>query len=428
MKKTLISIAAASLIVTSAMAADKGIDITTTGQAVIYYETESTNATDGAELFGSKSGVDKSVANVGLQLNLDADLKNGFTFGSQLTYLGTAGLEKNLVVGAKQDTTQSTTSETDSQIMMTKLFVAKKIENTTVKLGRQELPMSLAPFTYTEGWSVFKNTFDAVLAVNTDIPDTTLVGAYVSQGNSVAAGSFDTMSDFEAHTTVGDVYVTGAAYMLTVQNKSLPMTTITASYYDVAKLDTNASGSGANEGASIVWIDAKIADKSLPMGLTIGLQGGTLMTETSALDDTTAFGAKVDFKPMDALTLGLAYSSVDDGDVAMRNIAPGAQASPLYTQIAKNVDAISLDADTFLVKAAYNTGDYGTVIARATQTSAGDNNQYGAKNDYTDIEFLYIIKSGGVKYLASYMIKSWEDKVSGSDDNNVVRFWARYNF
>jgi hypothetical protein len=417
MKKTLISMATASLIVTSAMAADKGIDITTTGQAVIYYETESSNATDGNELFNKN---DNTKANVGIQLNLDADLKNGFTFGSQLTYLGTAGLEKNLVSSARQDTAQSTEDSTDSQIMMTKLFVAKKVDNTTVKLGRQEVPMSLSPFAYTEGWSTFKNTFDAILAVNTDIPNTTLVGAYVSKGNSLV-GTFDEMQDLSA----GGADVTGAAYMLTVQNKSLPMTTITATYYDIAQLETSTVN---YEGANVAWFDAKIADKSFPMGLTVGLQGGSLMTESSALNDTTAFGAKVDFKPMDALSVGAAFSSVNDGDVAMRNIAPGAQSAPLYTQIAKNVDAISSEGETVLLKASYNTGDYGTVTARGTYTNAGENNTYGSYNDFTDIEFLYVIKSGGVKYLASYMIKSWQDEVSGSDQNQIVRFWARYNF
>ena len=39
MTKTLISLATASLIATSAMAADKGVDFTTTGQAVVYYNT-----------------------------------------------------------------------------------------------------------------------------------------------------------------------------------------------------------------------------------------------------------------------------------------------------------------------------------------------------------------------------------------------------
>jgi len=39
MKKTLVSLAAVAALTTGAMAADKGIDIVTTGQAVVYYQT-----------------------------------------------------------------------------------------------------------------------------------------------------------------------------------------------------------------------------------------------------------------------------------------------------------------------------------------------------------------------------------------------------
>jgi len=188
MKKTLISLATASLIASTAMAADKGVDIVTTGQAVIYYETNDSGTNTLFDQVGTQ-------ANTGLQLNLDSDLKNGFTFGSQLTYLGTAGLEKNLVSAARQDSTQSLQSDTTSQIMLSQLNIAKKIGNSTLKIGRQELPLSLSPFAFSEGWTVFKNSFDAILAINSDIPNTTLVGAYVSKGNTVNGTGFNVMSD-----------------------------------------------------------------------------------------------------------------------------------------------------------------------------------------------------------------------------------------
>lgn len=256
------SIVAASLVATSAMAADKGIDITTTGQAVVYYQTAAGNGNGEADLFNDS----KSVGNVGLQLNLDADLKNNFTFGSQINYLGTSGLEKNLV----SDTMQDVNTKTDSNgiqddIYLSQLYVAKKMGNTNVKIGRQELPLSLSPFAYSEDWNVFKNTFDAVLAVNTDIPNTTLVGAYVSGGNYNKPAS--NMAKF------GDLLVTGndgskvavesTAYMATVQNKSIPMATVTATYYSVSNIRAAAT---ATVDADIVWGDVTITDKSLPMG------------------------------------------------------------------------------------------------------------------------------------------------------------------
>ncbi|EDZ63537.1 hypothetical protein SMGD1_1549 [Sulfurimonas gotlandica GD1] len=428
MKKTMVSLAAASLIVTSAMAADKGIDIVTTGQAVVYYETHQSNgtndnipATGDTKLFDQQS----SNANVGVQLNLDADLKNNFTFGSQLTYLGTMGLEKNLVGAVKQGGGVTTTSDARDQIALTKIFVAKKIGNTTVKLGRQELPKSLSPFAFSEGWNVFKNTFDAALLVNTDIPDTTVVGAYVGGGNS--STNIQNLTDLEGGA------VDGTAYMLTVANKSIPMTAITLTYYNLANVTAFTAG---ENGLAAYWADAKVAGKDLPMGLKIGLQGGMMSPEDSAWASTTALGAEVSLAPIDALTVALAYTSVDGDDnkaeMAIKNT--GGIKTPLYTQMVYNQDAIKVDANTFMVKGVYNTGDYGKIIAQYAGTTAGKSNAMNTGRDttgtdYGEFDLIYKIKASGVQYFAAYVNRSWSTANAATMDNdNIVRLWARLNF
>jgi hypothetical protein len=415
MTKTLISLATASLIASSAMAADKGVEFTTTGQAVVYYQTNDT-----VDLFSQ----DSSVANVGVQLNIGADLGNSFTFGSQLTYLGTAGLEKNLVANTAQVSaaTNPTGSGVDAlnattdQLMLTKIFIAKQIANTTVKIGRQELPKSLSPLAYTEDWNVFKNTFDAVLVVNSDIPDTTVVAAYVGRSTGHDLSS---VGDLTAVATIGNVPVGGTAYMLTAQNTSLPMTTVTASYYAMNKI-ANAN----SHSADAVWLDVKVADKSLPMGLKAGLQYGSIMPDLASVptaEDTTAFGVKIGAAPMDALKLCAAYSSVDAGAVAIRNVGT-TNRTPLYTQMLVNEEAISLDADTVMLSGAYSMGDAGTIILRGSQTSAGTTNLVG--NDFTDLELIYTVKAGGVDLLAGYI----NSEVDGSDAVNTLRVVARYAF
>ncbi len=433
MKKTMVSLAAASLIATTAMAADKGVDIVTTGQATIYYQTS--DAAGNGDLFDQAT----SSANVGVQLNLDADLKNGFSFGSQLTYLGTAGLEKNLVVGTRQGVTDvpsglAATDSTADDLALTKFFVAKKVGNTTVKIGRQELPKSLSPFAYSEGWNVYKNTFDAILAVNTDIPNTTLVGAYVSGGTN-SANDLANTSNLDVVTTAGATNIGGTAYMLTAQTTAVPMATITASYYSLAKVDGGTGTdlvAGADTGADIIWLDAKIAPKDLPMGLKLGLQGGSIMPDdlgAAKFSDTTAMGAKVGLSPVKALNVCLAYTYVSgekDGTkqlVAVKNTT-GVK-TPLYTQMVANQNAIALDAKTFMLKGAYSLGDAGTIIAQGTMTTAGARNLNGNGNDFTDLELIYKVKSGGVTYLAALLNTKLE---SADDATNIVRVWARYNF
>lgn len=457
MKKIIVSLTAASLIVASAAAADKGIDIVTTGQAAVYYQTATTNATGAADLFDKTD----SSANVGVQLNLDADLKNDFTFGSQITYLGTNGLEKNLVGGVMATTNGGASildqQNLDSVLALTQINVSKKIANTTVKLGRQELPMALSPLAFSEDWNVFKNTFEAGLVVNTDIPNTTLVGAYVGKSNNF--GDMSNFGNLSPSTTglaapMGDVRVDGTAYMITAQNKSIPMTTITASYYNVAQISVDANTTNAAtvadrvtglEGATAVWGDVAVADKSLPLGLALGLQAGQISPELGDLASTTAMGVKATIVPVSALTLTAAYTTVNGDDtkpqVAIRNFANtgGSTKTPLYTQMVANQAAIALDANTFMLKAAYSLGDYGTVIAQGTQTDAGKSNANlrsdGTGNDLTDLELLYVVKAAGVDYLAGYVHQMYDTQSTvaatastQADATDIVRIWARYNF
>ncbi|MCX6052710.1 MAG: hypothetical protein NTZ60_09385 [Campylobacterales bacterium] len=435
MKKIIVSLTAASLIVASAVAADKGIDIVTTGQAALYYQSGTTNATGTANLF------DKTVskANVGVQLNLDADLKNDFTFGSQLTYLGTTGLEKNLVGNTMQNVGGVTTNTNIAdEIALTQIYIAKKIANTTVKVGRQELPMALSPLAFSEDWNVFKNTFEAALVINTDIPNTTLVGAYVGKSNK--HGDLTNFTDMAAKTDASATTATiaGTAYMATAQNKSLPMTTITASFYDMAKVGQNLLGT-KDIGANAVWGDVAVADKSLPMGLSLGLQGGQINPNDSLFAKTSALGAKASIVPVSALTLTAAYTTVSGDDtklnVAVKNVGTGVK-TPLYTQMVANQDSIALDANTFMLKGAYSFGDYGTVIAQGSSTKAGKSNEMvrsnGNGNDFTDLELLYVVKAAGVDYLAGYIHQMYDTATVGSttqaDASDIVRVWARYNF
>ncbi|MFA6192246.1 MAG: hypothetical protein WC665_07820 [Sulfurimonas sp.] len=435
MKKIIVSLTAASLIVASAVAADKGIDIVTTGQTALYYQTVGTNATGAADLLDQKA----SKANVGVQLNLDADLKNDFTFGSQLTYLGTTGLEKNLVSNTMQNVGTATgNTSIAEEIALTQIYIAKKIANTTVKIGRQELPMALSPLAFSEDWNVFKNTFEAALVVNSDIPNTTLVGAYVGKSNQ--HGDLSSFANPVARTDASttNANVDGTAYMITAQNKSLPMSTITASYYSMAKIGNNIVA-GNDIGANAIWADVAVADKSLPMGLTLGLQAGQITPDSKlgavALTDTTAMGVKAAIKPVDALNLTAAFTSVSGDDtkvnVAVKNVGTGVK-TPLYTQMVLNQDAIALDANTFMLKGVYSFGTLGSVIAQGTSTTAGKsnlNNIAGKENDCTDLELLYTVKAAGVDYLAGFINQSFSEKTATNMDSlNAVRVWARYNF
>jgi hypothetical protein len=318
-------------------------------------------------------------------------LGNDFGLGYQETFLGTLGLEKNLVSATMQNA-----GEKINDHSMTKLYVTKKISNTTLKLGRQELPKSLSPFAFSEGWNVFKNTFDAAVAINSDVPDTTIVGAYVSRSNGHSnLGSFGDMAGGAA---------TKGAFMLTVANESAKGIPVTLSYYSLPSTDL-----------SVIWADVQ-AKQVGPVSM--GLQGGMIMNDASGADDTTGIGVKIGGKAGPA-NLTLAYSTVDDGGAAVQNVGTGVK-TPLYTQMVANQGHISKDNDTFMLKAAAPAGP-GKVVAQYAMTS--DNSD--ASNDYNELDLIYKFNALGTKMLVAYVM---QDDDAHDDPNNIIRFWTRYNF
>jgi hypothetical protein len=421
MKKIILSAAVAAMAFSgTAMAADKGIDIVTTGQAVLYYETGDRSVTADKGMFDK----DNSAASAGVQLNLDADLKNNFTFGSQITYLGASGLEKNLVSSEKQSTGGALTPGTTNELALTKMFIAKKIGNTTVKLGRQELPKSLSPLAFSEGWNVFKNTFDAAVVVNSDIPTVTLVGAYVSSGTGHTLG-----------TTADNLTAVNGAYMLTAQTSAIPMTTLTGSYYTLH----NVAAAG-NDAVTAYWIDAKIAPTDAPLGIKLGLQTGEIDPDVAGVKSTTGYGAILS-ADVDAISASIAYTSVNEGAVALRNVGTSVKTA-LFTQMIYNQNAIVQDADTVVANVSYNMGDMGTLGLAYGSTSAGNtNNLMGANNDYKELDVTYKLNAGGVSYFAAYVTRDLDRKgtvltgspinvstAQNSDSEDIIRLWARYNF
>ncbi len=74
--------------------------------------------------------------------------------------------------------------EVNDESWIGELWLAATMGKTTAKVGRMELDTPLA---FSEKWSVAPNTFEGAVVINQDIPDTTLVGAWVGKGNGVNA-------------------------------------------------------------------------------------------------------------------------------------------------------------------------------------------------------------------------------------------------
>jgi len=383
------------------------------GQAVLYYQT--------ADAFGAGSLFEQesSRANAGLQLNAVGKFDYGLSVGAQLTGLGTLGLQNSVV----SDIMQSADGNLNGGAI-TKLYAAWSNESTTLKIGRQELPKSLSPFAWSESWNVFKNTYEAGLLVNTSIPDTVLVGAWVTGANQNGLGFGANLNEFN------DVNGDDGIFMVTAQNKSIDGLTVTGSFYYAPSLLSNSAevdGQPSNidsDDTTILWGD--IAYKNANFPITVAVQGGQVSLGEDTID-TTAFGAKIGGS-FGMFGLTAAYSSVDEGTSGVFNV--GGVKTPLYTQMILNQGFIASNADTFLIKGTAKVLG-GKFIAQYGATTINDveNSDTGiiADVDYSEFDFIYKTKvwNDSTTLLAAYV---YQDVEAHEDGNNVLRFWARYNF
>jgi hypothetical protein len=371
------------------------------GQGVVYYQTRDTTDID---LFDK----DVSSAAVGLQLRaVNKDVVAGIGAGFELSGISHAGLYDDVVTGLVQSAGNGGNNDLSSSAALTQAYLTYGIGNTSIKVGRQQLPKALSPFAFSESWNVFKNTYSAALLVNTDITDTTLVYAFVHGANNIF-----NLGDFEK------VNESDGVHMLTVQNKSFEGLTLTGTYY-------YGAGQDNNDDTNIFWGDAKFAISDY----ALGLQGGYIDADVKKGDtNTIAFGAKAgaNFGMFDA---SAAYSYVGDKDMgaSVQNI--GGVKTPLYTQMILNQGVIARDSQYIKVAAGAKAlgGKFGVAYGMRL---AADSDVLDDHNPYElDVTYKTKVFSDTTTLFAGYVLTDADDdNVNGGDAQNLIRVWGRYNF
>ncbi|MFC2057578.1 hypothetical protein ACFLR6_01430, partial [Campylobacterota bacterium] len=368
-------------------------------QGVVYYQTMGAGTVD---LFDQEG----AAADAGIQLRAtNNDVISGIGAGFAVNGLSTLNLENSVVSDGMQGTGNLVAGNDVDDVTdggwISEAYLTYGFGNTSIKAGRQTLPKSLSPFAYSENWNVFENTFDSVLVVNTDIANTTIVGAWVYGGNFNSYGavaSANNMTDFNSLNNDDGVY------MLTIQNKSIADLTLTGSYY-------YAADAGLNDDMTILWGDA--AYNAGDFGVAI--QGGTV--EAGLPDDMTAFGAKLT-GAVSGINLMAAYSSVEDG--AMGQL--GGTTSALYTNTVSNElfnGAFEFNADKFVVAA--NTDVLGGNVSAAYAMADSD-----VTGDTDELNLVYSTNvTDSLALTAAYV---YVDQELATDELDVVRVIANYKF
>ncbi len=132
--------------------------------------------------------------------------------------------------------------------------------NTAIKVGRFAVPSSLSPLVATPGsyFGLKAATFEGVLVANTDVPDTTIWGAYLYNVVTHANSGWSGFNDATIANASGSSVVSKLNYVAAgLQNTSFADTTITlAGYYGIDDENYFVGGS----------IDKKWCDTDISVG------------------------------------------------------------------------------------------------------------------------------------------------------------------
>jgi len=399
------------------------------GDVKLYY---STNNIGNYDLFDKEN----STGQVAVDLAASADLSSGVVGKVGVVSLSTLGLENNLVsyVWAGQTT--------DTVWWANEAWLAKTFGKTTLKVGRQELDTPLA---FSEKWSIAANGFDAAIVLNQDISDTSLVAAWIGNGNGHGGGSVvnadgDTHSDYfrTYGSAIDDTLGTdaaGGAYTVGLVTTAIAMTIVQAWYYDICNI------------AQAYWLQADMTLEGDFNGLSIGAQYADIDPEDdlTTADDSTVWAVKLGYVMDNGLSVSAAYSSSGgDGAIDVANTATGLSASQtkLYTEAWWNYGYVGAPAtDAYNITATYNMQDIAEFGAFYTHTSYDHTAKnattvakiHGAEwnmNEDIDMDELTLGVNrsfGNLDTALVYIYTDADDQNSG-DGYSTVQVYLTYNF
>lgn len=419
MKFTKLSLVAALLAGTATFAID---NVKVSGDAKLYYTTSDANNVD---LFNKAGAAGQAAAS----LALSADLVENVSAGTKVTALSTLGLEGQLVNNVWEGT-----NGTNDSYIVNELWIAGTVGKTTGKIGRMELD---TPYVFSEKWSIVANTFEAAVVINQDIPDTTLVGAYVGGSNgqtvgkndsNTAVGIADVVQNVNNETTFDQFYK--GAYAIGAINNSFKPLTVQAWYFDAAT-DNNVSGTVHLHGVQAYWLQADLACQKIP-GLLAGVQytGETFQTDngTTRTDiKTNAWAAMLGYEMKDVATIKVAYSDIDKDHAAGANLGATGQ-SKLYTEAfwGGNFNKVT-QADTQSYKVSVESPVNGLFDLTASYTNA--NNKATANNDMTEIAVAVSKSYGPADITLAYINSDVKTATVGDDEtSNRVNAYLTLNF
>ncbi len=389
--------------------------------------------------------------------------RDGLALGGKLGY-ETAALN-GLSAGAmfyttnKIDSENGTASHNDKTLFdsqdkgytyLGQAYLNYKVGNTNIKVGRQELNTPLAG---SDDVRMLPNTFEAAVVTNTDVKDTTLVAAHVTQisygtfANAYAGGALALASGYGAgYTSFGNSYDNGhyhsmsqAALGTSVENKGV--TAAAAIYSGIPGLKLQLWDYYAHDILNAIYAEANYgwsySSGVAPYAAVQYIHEGNVGADFAGKVNSNFTAAKAGVKVGNLDVYGAVSHNSKDSDT--NNATHGGTISPwggmpAYTQAM--VTRHQFLADTTAYKAA---GSYNLKELTGTSTTAGiyyvafdigNANAYKIDQSWRASEsgFDIINDVQSVKGLQLRFRGNYQREFSPHDNRNEYRLIANYNF
>lgn len=409
MKLVKMSLAAAVMLGASAFAID---NVKVSGDAKLYYGTDNKDQAAGIsdDLFDQAN----SYADTALRLGVTADLVKGVSMGATAYAISTLGLENNLVANTW---TGGHDTAVEDNSWMGELWLAGTMGKTTLKVGRMELDTPLA---FSEKWSIVPNTFDAAVVINQDIPDTTVVAAWVGKSNGVdaitASASATDRDGIMRDAAKFGTFMENGAYAAGIVNNSFKPLTLQGWYYNIGMV------------ADAFWLQADI-DCQLVKGVKIGAQYADIDPKKdgklgNTAQDSSAYAFKLAYQGIEGLNVSAAYSQADDkGTVQIQNVAASGQ-SKLYTEAwwnytyvgSKDAEAVNLTAE-YAMKDVAKFGVYYTTVSNDIAAGVA-----GSTKEMDEVAVTATKSFGPLDATLAYVSTDADDQNNGSQYDTVQAY------
>ena len=356
-----------------------------------------------------------NITTIGTELGYVTDSLYGFSLGLTFQGSGNAG---------SAETSAKNTFKNDEYAgggVLSEAYLAYTLGKTTAKVGRQYMA---TPLVNGSGSRMYKESFEGVFLVNTDLPQTTLLAAYVDrfQGRTSSVSNFVNVATPTSGATLGTGYFpsftasagtdngdaptfeknaafTGGAagglvakfdgaYSAGVINKSINNLTLTGQYAIVkdveAPLRAVSPASVVTAGKLVDDIDVYYTEANyvLPVaGFKLGFDANVRGSRTgdnlraTNLDGTYAAG-RISISELAGFGASFAYGSTSKDDAVIAGMGNG-PTSYTSTMIRGTSTRMLSDTDSYLFQATYDFGKLGitglTAVAQYGWTKQGDN-------------------------------------------------------